>query len=362
MRNSFPVNMQEGQTTSGMIPLNEFHPVSELVVSEHLIKKAKHPVIDAHNHLRLRSTGDSTPEDLISEMDRFNIRLIVDLDGHSGGGVEQQLKRFVEPYPDRFTLFLQYDISDIDSPDFAYQIRSLTKKYCERGISGIKFLKWLGLRYKDKNGIFIKPDDDRLKPIWESAARYDLPVTIHIADPIAFFKPITPENERYEELFEHPHWSFADPRFYRFEELMESQERLLEKNPDTRYIVAHVGSNSENLKRVGQLLDKYPNMFVDTAERIADLGRQPYSSREFLIKYQDRVLYGTDLLPNETNVSGNYRFFETMDEYFTYNSLEEHNQGRWYIYGVGLPDEVLQKIYFKNALKVIPKLRAFYHE
>ena len=176
---------------------------------------------------------------------------------------------------------------------------------------------------------------------------------------MAFFDPIDKTNERYEELFEHPEWSYASNEFYRFEELLESQQNLLRDNPGTRFIVAHVGSCAEDLKRVGEMLDEYPNMYVDTAERIAELGRQPYTSRKFIIKYQDRILYGSDLIPNEGNITGNYRFFETYDEYFQYNNWDEHNQGRWNIYGIGLPNDVLKKIYFENALKVIPRLQQF---
>ena len=132
---------------------------------------------------------------------------------------------------------------------------------------------------------------------------------------------------------------------------------MLRKNPDTRFIIAHVGSYAENLKEVGRMLDAYPNMYTDTAERIAELGRQPYTARDFLIKYQDRIIYGTDLVPNAANISGNYRFYETKDEYFPYNSLDEHNQGRWNIYGVYLPDDALKKIYYENALRIIPGIR-----
>lgn len=358
MKNEFPVDLVEGQEQPPMIPINEFDPISNLIVPEHKITRSKFPVIDAHNHLRLRASEAGSADKLVHAMDCFNIKMIIDLDGHPGPGGEEQMKRFVDTYPDRFSMFIQYDLSNIDEVDFAAKVEARTKEYASRGASGIKFLKWLGLRYKDSSGKYIKPDDKRLCPVWEAAAKYDMPVTIHIGDPVSFFEPITPQNERYEELYTHPHWSFADLRFYRFEELMDSQENLLIQNPDTRFIVAHVGSLATDLKRAGEQLDRYPNMYVDTAERISELGRQPHTAREFLLKYQDRVLYGTDLLPNETNVMGNYRFFETFDEYFPYNSLEEHNQGRWNIYGVGLPDDVLKKIYFENALKVIPKLKA----
>jgi predicted TIM-barrel fold metal-dependent hydrolase len=237
-------------------------------------------------------------------------------------------------------------------------VENYFSSYIERGVTGIKISKELGLTVKTKNGKYLKPDDDRLRPLWEKASKYDLPVLIHIADPVSFFdKVIDHTHERYEELIDHPEWSWGNSNCPRFHELLDCQENMLRKNPDTRFIIAHAGSYAENLKEVGRMLDTYQNMYVDTAERIAELGRQPYTSRDFLIKYQDRVLYGTDLVPNATNVSGNYRFFETKDEYFPYNSFDEHNQGRWNIYGVYLPDEALEKIYYKNALRIVPRVR-----
>ena len=345
-----------------MIPLDKFRPVSKLVVPENIIKKAKYPVIDAHNHLAGRNSGISpaaAAESLIAKMEEYNIRMIVDLDGKLGEVGEKQLQ-MSEAHPDKFVTFVRVDFSTLDEPDFANQINKRVDEYVRRGAGGIKFLKELGLVVKDSSGKYIKPCDPRLKPIWEAAAKHDIPVTIHIGDPIAFFDPIDEYNERYEELIVHPNWSFADPQYYQFDELVESGMKLMGDNPDTRFIIPHVGGIAEDLRRVGKMLDEFPNMYIDTAERIAELGRQPYSAREFIIKYQDRILYGTDLMPNDGNVIPNYRFFETYDEYFHYNDWDEHHQGRWMIYGVGLPDDVLRKIYYENACKVIPRLKQFY--
>ena len=345
-----------------MIPLDKFRPVSKLCVPEHIITKAKYPVIDAHNHLAPNNHVGvtTTAEELIAKMEEFNIRMIVDLDGKLGEAGERQLQ-MSEAHPDKFVTFVRVDFGALEEPDFAQQINKRIDEYVRRGAGGIKFLKELGLNVKDSSGKYIKPCDPRLKPIWEAAAKHDIPVLIHIGDPMAFFDPIDETNERYEELIVHPSWSFADPQFYRFDELVESGMNLLRNNPDTRFIIPHVGGIAEDLARVGKMLDEFPNMYVDTAERIAELGRQPYTARDFLIKYQDRVIYGTDLVPNSGNVIPNYRFFETFDEYFHYNNWDEHHQGRWMIYGVGLPDEVLRKIYFENACKVIPRLKQFYY-
>lgn len=336
-----------------MIPINEFRPVSRLELPQNERTFSKFPVIDAHNHLT--RTKDSAK--VLENMDRFNIKLIIDMDGFWDERLDFQLENYVNRYSGRFSIFGRVDVSCIDDVDFNKKARNHIIECVKKGITGIKFSKSLGVKVTDKYGKYLKPDDDRLRVVWETAAEYDLPITIHIGDPPSFFdKVIDNTHERYEELAEHPHWSYGNRPCPRFNELMEAQEVLLSKNKDTRFIVAHVGSHAENLKNVSRMLDTYPNMFVDTAERISELGRQPYTSREFLIKYQDRIIYGTDLIPNATNVSGNYRFFETKDEYFPYNSFDEHNQGRWNIYGVYLPDEVLEKIYYKNALRVIPRL------
>ena len=339
-----------------MIPLDMFSPKSQLRVPAHDITRAKFPVIDAHNHLHQVQDVKA----LLEAMDAFHIRMIVDLDGEPGPVGDAQLARLSLAHPDRFAVFVQISLDEIDSPGFAAAARQRICNFAARGAAGIKFHKWLGLRARDASGRMLKPDDDRLRPIWEEAAKHDLPVTIHIGDPIAFFDPIDASNERYEELIAHPDWSFAGPEFYPFDELMESQHRLLAQNRDTRFIVAHIGAMAEDLARVSQMLDTHPNLFVDTAERIAELGRQPYSARAFLLKHQDRVLYGTDLVPRRHNISANYRFFETFDEYFPYNDWAEHHQGRWNIYGVGLPDDVLRKIYYENACQVIPVLGARY--
>ncbi|MHB1152211.1 MAG: amidohydrolase family protein [Eubacteriales bacterium] len=336
-----------------MILVNEFRPVSRLEVPNEPLLRAKFPVIDMHSHL-LR-TADSTM--VLDRMNRFNIRMIVDMDGFWDERMDFQLEHYVNRYPDRFSIFCRVDMLRVDAPDFAGYVRHRLADCAAKGAAGIKVSKSLGLKLKSRDGRYLKPDDDRLRIVWEEAAKHDFPVTIHIGDPPCFFdRVIDGKHERYEELAEHPDWAYGSRPCPRFNELMEAQENLLYHNPDTRFVIAHIGSHAENLKEVSRQLETYPNMYVDTAERISELGRQPYTARDFLIRWQDRVIYGTDLIPNETNVSGYYRFFETKDEYFPYNSWDEHHQGRWNIYGVYLPDEVLRKIYYKNALKAAPRL------
>lgn len=337
-----------------MIPLNRFRPVSRLELPGRERLTPRFPVIDAHNHL-LRTLDAPA---LVSAMNRYGIRTIIDMDGFWDGVLDEEMKLFGKRYPGRFAHFVRINLEHIDDDGFADRTVRYLRECTDKGVCGIKFSKSLGVKLKDRSGRYLMPDDERLRVVWQTAASLHLPVTIHVADPPSFFDSVIDEtHERYEELAEHPHWSYGTRPCPRFGELLDAQERMLERNPDTTFIVAHVGSHAENLRNVSRMLEAYPNMCVDTAERISELGRQPYSARDFLIRYQDRVLYGTDLLPTPANISGNYRFFETRDEYFPYNSLDEHNQGRWNIYGVYLPDDVLSKIYYENALRIIPRLR-----
>jgi predicted TIM-barrel fold metal-dependent hydrolase len=353
-----------------MIMLNEFRPVSRLEIPNEEKTVSKFPVIDFHMHLG-RTIFENNPAmqgnkyrkkiepgEVYESTNKFNIRHVVSLDGWPDERLDQHIKAYVDKWPGRFSVFTRIDYDRAQEPGFDKWVDNHLDAYVKKGVTGIKIAKNLGLVYKTKDGKFLLPDDDRLAPIWQGAAKYNIPVLIHVADPVAFFdKVIDHNNERFVELDEHPSWVYGTRDCPGFRQLLDCQENLLRKNPDTRFVVAHVGSHAENLKNVGRMLDTYPNMYVDTAERIAELGRQPYSSRDFLIKYQDRVLYGTDLIPNATNISGNYRFFETKDEHFYYNSWDEHNQGNWNIYGVYLPDDVLKKIYYENALKVAPGIK-----
>jgi len=334
-----------------MIPVNEFRPVSRLELPRTPCDRARFSVIDAHSHLK----RPNDPAVLVEAMDRFNIRMIVDMDGFWDGTLETHVAKYRARYPERFRVFCRVNVESIDEPDFGKKAAAYVHECKRKGASGIKFSKSLGVKIKDRAGRFLRPDDPRLSPVWDAAAEEGFPVTIHIADPPAFFDTIDPTNERYEELAEHPHWSYSTRGCPGFHELLDCQRNLLRAHPRTTFIVAHVGSYAENLAAVGAMLDEFPNMYVDTAERISELGRQPFTSRDFLIRYADRVLYGTDLLPNATNTSANYRFFETADEYFPYNSMDEHNQGRWNIYGVHLPDDVLSKIYFGNAERLLAR-------
>jgi len=199
-------------------------------------------------------------------------------------------------------------------------------------------------------------DDPRLDPLWAKCGELGIPVMIHVSDPKAFFTPVDRFNERYDELGEHPDWAFYGDQFPSKEEILAQRNRVIARHPETIFIGAHMGTLPEELHQVGLWLDMYPNFYVDIDARISDLGRQPYTARKFLIHYQDRVLFGTDTTPNAEAYRIYYRFLETFDEYFN-PTPSHHLQGRWMIYGVGLPDEVLEKIYYKNAEKILSLLK-----
>ena len=217
------------------------------------------------------------------------------------------------------------------------------------GAKGLKIWKNFGLNVRDHQGNLVSVDDLRLDPIWQTAAELKLPVMIHVADPVAFFNPLDETNERWEELCANPDWQFPSPTFPEFNSILTGLANLVKRNSKTIFIGAHVGCYAENLEWVGALMDQCPNFYIDISARIGELGRQPYSSRRFFLKHAERILFGLDFGPDLESYRLAYRFLETDDEYFNYNVSEVPQQGRWYVYGLYLPDDVLQKIYHLNA-------------
>jgi predicted TIM-barrel fold metal-dependent hydrolase len=336
----------------GNLLLSDFKPESELVVKRTVMSGPKYPVIDFHTHIGLRKDGYSISS-VMDDLKAEGVAAVVNLDGFWDDRLDLALEHAGE-YQNKIAVFASVDVMRIDEPDFEKYVVDTIKKAHQKGAAGLKFFKDVSLKDKDSHGNYIRVDDKRLVPIWKTAADLKLPVLIHIADPTAFFKPIDGRNERYESLVERPEWSFYGHEFFTFDELMEMQVHLLEQNPDTTFVVAHCGSYAENLEYVSHQLDKYPNMYIDTAARIRELGRQPYTARDFILKYQDRIVFGTDMSPKYLPHPYYYRFLETWDEYFNYSSSEQGSQ--WKIYGIGLPDEVLKKVYYENACKLVPQL------
>jgi len=339
--------------------LKDFHPRSKLVTKTTRVDRPRFPVVDAHNHLAEPFGGgwDHKPlSELLDRLDEAGVTHYVDLDGGWGeeilGG---HLDYFKNAAPDRFQIFggvewFRWRNMGDAFPEWAAKRLRAQK---ERGAQGLKIWKPLGLHVEDHNDKLVDVDDERLIPIWETAGELGLPVMIHVADPVAFFDPIDETNERWEEIGEHPDWAFTSPPYPAFMHILNGLRNLVKRHPNTTFIGAHVGCYGENLGWVGKMLDECPNYYIDISARIGELGRQPYTARQFFIKYQDRILFGLDAGPNLDEYRLSYRFLETDDEYFNYNTSEVPLQGRWYVCGLYLPEDVLKKVYSENAKKVL---------
>ena len=334
---------------SGDLKLLDWRPESQLVVKETKVLKPKYPVIDIHNHL-----GDlENTEKYLEEMDKAGVWKCVSLDANSKDDKYiEHLKVSHAVSKDRFLIFFRPDFSNIDDPDYGRKEAEKLEKAVKMGARGLKIAKNLGLTSKDKSGKVIPVDDPRIDPIWAKCGELGIPVMIHVSDPKAFFTPVDKFNERYDELGAHPNWSFYGDEYPSKEEILAQRNRVFARHPNTIFIGAHMGTLPEELHVVANWLELYPNFYVDIDARISDIGRQPRTARKFLIKYQDRVLFGTDTPPNAEAYQIYYRFLETDDEYID-PAGGHHLQARWMIYGVYLPDEVLEKIYNKNALKIL---------
>jgi predicted TIM-barrel fold metal-dependent hydrolase len=346
--------------------LADFKPRSSLRVPAHEVRRPRFPVVDAHNHLGSPFGGDwatRSPAELIDTLDASGIETLVDLDGGQGDALSAEIDRWQVSYPDRVAVFAGLDYAGwADDRAFGETEAARLRDAAARGARGLKVWKLLGLRARDPDGRLVDVDDARLDPLWATAAELDLPVVIHIADPIAFFEPLDAHNERWEELLANPDWHFWPtrpmaardaPGFPPFDELLGAFGRLVGRHPGTTFVGAHVGCAAEDLALVGRLLDEHPNLNVDIAARLGELGRQPYSSRAFFLRYADRILFGMDMAPDPDGYAIHYRFLETFDESFDYGTEPVPGQGRWQIHGIGLPDEVLRQVYRDNARRIL---------
>jgi predicted TIM-barrel fold metal-dependent hydrolase len=339
--------------------LKNFRPQSRLVTKTTLVARPKVPVIDAHNHLTEPFGGgwDRRPvAELLAQLDEAGVTALVDLDG--GWGEEllnAHLDHFKAAAPERFQIFGGVDWQRWPElgnrfPTWAAHRLRLQK---ERGAQGLKIWKPFGLQVRDEHGALVSVDDERLIPVWETAGELGLPVLAHVADPVAFFDPIDETNERWEELGEHPDWAFPSPPYPSFLSILTSFHRLVKRHSGTTFIGAHVGCYGENLGWVGAMLDDCPNYHIDISARLGELGRQPYTARTFFLRYQDRILFGSDMGPDLDAYRLYYRFLETDDEYFNYSTGDIPEQGRWHVCGLHLPDEVLEKVYAGNARQLL---------
>jgi len=328
------------------LPLSKFQPKSMVVAEEHLTERPRFPAIDYHNHLDALE-----PRDVLRVMDACGIEKVVNITMKTGEAALAMIDKFHSAAPDRFATIGWMDWSDVTHPDFIARSLERLERLAERGAKGIKFWKDLGLSVRDASGHLLRVDDERLAPLFDKAAELGIPVMFHIADPAAFFLPIDEHNERYEELAAHPDWGFYGSQYSKWE-LLDQRDRVIARHPKTTFVCAHVAECGENLARVTKLLESCPHVYIDISARASELGRQPYSARELFLRFSDRILFGTDLLPEETMYRLYFRFLETADEYFEYPS-HASRQGRWNIYGLYLPDDVLRKVYRENALRLL---------
>jgi predicted TIM-barrel fold metal-dependent hydrolase len=335
------------------LKLRDWEPRSMLVTRATVVESPRFPVIDIHNHLG--GGKDLTPERIrqyLTEMDEAGVRTVVNLDGGWDGRLRETLAALDQAHPGRFLTFALVNFDGIDDDDWTdREVKRLEESF-RAGARGLKIDKRLGLRYRYKSGKVMPVDDPKLDRIWETCGHHSRPVVIHVSDPAAFFTPLDRFNERWHELNANPNWLFFGDQFPQRREILDQLHSVIARHPGTTFVNTHFGNNAEDLAAVGDKLDKYPNMFVDIDARISELGRQPYSARKFFLKYQDRILFGTDTPPKRDAFRIYYRFLETDDEYFD-SAASHHRQGFWMIYGLFLPPDVLEKIYFKNAARVL---------
>ena len=346
------------QDRQNIMSFEEYEPVSSLVVEENITKKAKFPFIDVHSHLWDMPVRDL--DKLAQEMDELNMAYIVNLSGSGFGPqaakdlyLNKSLENINENQPGRIGLFVNVDFSTVDNEKEVEAQANIIRDAVAKGVIGLKVYKSLGLRDKDSEGNRVAVDDPRLSPIWDVCGELGIPVLIHSADPFPFWQPKDEKNERWYELKEKPNRFYGESDFIPpFEEIIEEQHRMFKRHPNTTFINAHLGWLAHDLERLGKHLDEHPNVVTEFGAVIAELGRQPIAARKFMIKYQDRIMFGKDTYKKEEYYLY-FRVLETNDEYFDYF---RKRHAFWKMYGLGLPDEVLEKIYYKNAMNLFPSI------
>ena len=339
----FLVNAQE-------MDFESYNPTSTLVVPINERASSKFPFVDVHSHQRSMSTTDLSS--LVTDMNKLNEGIMVNLSGGSGAALKEYIDTIKASYPNRFVVFANVDFDGVGSEGWTERAVAQLEANIKNGAKGLKVFKSLGLRNKDSDGKRVAVDDERLDAIWAKCGELGVPVLIHSADPKSFWDPMDRDNERWLELKTHPRRKRTDTDPAPWEQIIEEQHRMFRKHPETQFINAHMGWYANNLGKLSELMDQIPNMNVGIAAVIAELGRQPRNAREFFIRYQDRILFGKDSWRPE-EFPTYFRILETDDEYFPYY---KKYHAFWAMYGLNLPDEVLKKVYYKNALKLIPGL------
>lgn len=339
------------QPAAGTMPIDRYSPVSTLVVPGAPVTRAKYPFVDAHNHQR--SHTEESLRELVRQMDALNLAVMVNLSGGSGESLRAAVALQERVAPGRIVTFANLNFSGIDDPDWSARTAAqLERDVRVGGARGLKIAKNLGMDVRDRAGNRVPTNDPRLDPVWAKAGELGIPVLIHTADPAMFWQPIDERNERWIELTQYPNRRRSDGNTPPFETLMAEQHDVFGKHPRTTFINAHLGWFGQDLARLGAILDRYPNVVTELGAVIYEPARQPRAARAFFVKYQDRILMGKDSwVPAEYGTY--FRVLETADEYFPYHN---RRHAFWAMYGLELPDDVLRKVYFGNALRVIPGL------
>ncbi len=331
-----------------VMDVEEYDPISTLKVPEHPLTHAKFPFIDVHNHQWIMPIQDL--DKLVVEMDSLNMGVMVNLSGFRGKVLEWSLDNVSKNHPNRFVVFLNINFENLDDKGWPEETLAMMDEAVKQGVKGLKVYKGLGLTDKDNEGNRIAVDDPRLDPIWAKCGELGIPVLIHSGEPNSFWNPKDKHNERWLELKKHPD-RYRDPKkIPPFEQIMGEQHHVFKKHPNTKFINAHLGWFGNDLERLGKLFDEMPNVYTELGAVLAELGRQPKAARAFMIKYQDRVMFGKDTYKKEEYYTY-FRVLETGDEYFDYY---RKYHAHWKLYGLELPDSALKKVYYENALKVIP--------
>ena len=332
------------------LTFEEYNPKSTLVVPGSPVTRAKFPFIDIHSH-QFRM-ADQDLSSLIADMDEMNMGIMINLSGGSGERIKGAIKNVKEHYPNRFGVFANVNFDGVGNEGWGEKAAQQLEEDVKNGAVGLKIYKSLGLRNKDTSGKRLAIDDPRLGPVWEKCGELGIPVIIHAADPKSFWDPMDGDNERWLELKTKPGRKRSDTEPASWQQIIDEQHNMFRNHPNTTFINAHFGWFANDLGRLGELIEEMPNMYVELAAIIAELGRQPRNAHDFFVKYQDKILFGKDSWrPKEFPTY--FRVLESDDEYFPYH---KKYHAYWAMYGLDLPDEVLKKVYYKNALKIVPGL------
>ncbi|MDQ6771299.1 MAG: amidohydrolase [Gemmatimonadota bacterium] len=332
----------------------DYRPRSTLVVPEHVVKKARYPAIDFHGHPQAMLGSVESLARMGADLDALNVRMIIVANNVSGDELKR-MEATINSSPsmkDRVRVLAGIDVSNV-GPGWAQRAVAQLEGDVAAGAVGIGEIgKGFGQTIRKADGSRLALDDPALDPIWQAAARLKLPVSIHTGDPQEFYQPVDYTNERWLELSLFPGRRVSPDRHPNFDELMKERDNLFRRNPKTTFVAAHMGWHANDLGRLGRMLTEMPNVYVDVGAVLYDIGRQPRASHDFFVKFQDRILFGKDSYQPE-EYPYYWRVFETNDDYFDYY---RGYHAFWKLYGIGLPDEVLKKVYYKNAVTITPGL------